>query len=151
MRRRNVRLESVSQPVFRPSGTRLCALCFPALTCRAFLCRRFAAGAIEWPTFLADAPLFPWISGLRPRLVSPVYPGGSRLMRFAVAGCDVWRVDFLLRNSRVRLRRRGLKVARIFAGQRDVHELHPDGQSGAGSGLFVAKEFFFVVADPHSA
>ena len=39
--------------------------CHPALTCRAYLCRRFAAGEIVRSTFLRP-------SGLRHRLVSPV-------------------------------------------------------------------------------
>src|SRR5229473_856001 len=43
---------SVSQPVCRPSGTRPCSTSFPALTCRAFLCRRFAAGVVACSTFL---------------------------------------------------------------------------------------------------
>src|SRR6266446_4832457 len=41
--------------------------CYPALTRRAFLCRRFAAGGIARSTFLRP-------SGLRHRLVSPVHP-----------------------------------------------------------------------------
>src|ERR1700674_1072232 len=54
----------------RPSGTRLCSTLLPALTCRAFLCRRFAAGGIARAIFLR--PL-----GLRHRLGSPVQPGGG--------------------------------------------------------------------------
>ena len=42
-------------------------ICYPALTCRAFLWRRFAAG-IARSTFLRP-------SGLRHRLVSPVRMG----------------------------------------------------------------------------
>src|SRR6266849_2756623 len=71
----------------------------------------------------------------------------DRLMRFAVAGRDVWSVDFP-RNRGVPLTRYRLEFAGILAGQRDVHELHPDGQGGAGSRLFFAKGFLFVVADP---
>ena len=46
--------ETVSQLLCRPSGTQLCfTLLPPALTCRAFLCRRFAAGGMVQSTFFA--------------------------------------------------------------------------------------------------
>src|SRR5208282_6050448 len=58
---------------------------------------------------------------------------------------DIWRVD-LPRDGWVSLIRRRLEFARIFAGQGNFHELHPDRQGGSGPSLFFAEGFLFVVA-----
>src|ERR1019366_3433942 len=73
------------------------------------------------------------------------------LVQFAVPRRDVRRIDSLLRNGRIYRSRRKREFAGIFSRQRDVHELHPDGQGGVGSGLFLSEGFFFVVADPYAA
>jgi hypothetical protein len=38
------------------------------------------------------------------------------LMQFSVTGCDVWRINFFLRDHCVQRSRRPLEFARIFAG-----------------------------------
>lgn len=74
---------------------------------------------------------------------------GRGLVQFAVAGSHVGGVDFSCHGRP--LTRWWLKLPGIFAGKRNVHKLHPDGQGGAASGFFVAEGFLFVVADPHAA
>src|SRR5271155_3863948 len=71
-------------------------------------------------------------------------------MCFAVAGRDVWSVDFFLRDDRVLLRRHRLKFSWIFACQGNGHKLHPDGQRGAASSFLLSEGLFFVVAYPHA-
>src|SRR5580658_3891063 len=44
----------------------------------------------------------------------------------------------------------GLKFSRSLAGQRNFHEVHPDGERGAGSGFLGSERFLLVITNPHS-
>jgi hypothetical protein len=67
----------VSQLDAVPDGTPVCSCALPALTCRAFLCRRFAAGALSRSTFSLRLELRHKIPpGLEPfdPLLGPLFP-----------------------------------------------------------------------------
>ena len=69
------------------------------------------------------------------------------LVGFVVSWRLVLRVQLHRHGSR-RQQWRGLEPAGIFAGEGGFHEIHPQGQRGAGAGFFIAQGLLFVVAHP---